>query len=49
MPLLIFLALIVGGVIFNRRVERSGWLLIAVSLCSLVLFPYQLVWLTGGV
>lgn len=48
-PLLIFLALIVGGVIFNRRVEWSGWILIAVSLCSLVLFPYQLVWLTGGV
>lgn len=49
MPLLIFLSLIIGNVIFNRRVERSGWILIAISLCSLVLFPYQLVWLTGGV
>jgi uncharacterized membrane protein YoaT (DUF817 family) len=48
-PALVFAALIVVGVLFAKRVKRSGWLLIAVSVTSLAVWPYQLVWLTGGV
>jgi hypothetical protein len=48
-PTLVLSALIVAGGLFARRVRRSGWFLIAVSISSMALWPYQLVWVTGGV
>jgi len=47
-PTLVLSGLIVVSVLFARRVRRSGWLLITVCMSSMVLWPYQLVWLTGG-
>jgi hypothetical protein len=48
-PTLVLGALIMVGVLFARRVKWSGLLLIAISGLSLAVWPYQLVWLTGGV
>jgi len=47
-PTLVLSALIAVSVLFARRVRRSGWLLITVCVSLMALWPYQLVWLTGG-
>ena len=47
-PTLVLSALIAVSVLFPRRVRRSGWLLITTCVSSMALWPYQLVWLTGG-
>jgi hypothetical protein len=48
-PVTVLALLVLVAVCYARGVKLSGWLLLTISVAARAAWPYQFIWLTGGV